>query len=268
MALTVYAENMGLFHKGSGGKGIAPLDVCLTPPPPPAGPIPIPYVNVCSAKDLSKGSKTVKIDKKPTALEDKSYVSKSIGDNAGTQGGNVINHKIKGKAYFRKWSREVKVEGKGVGRHGDMMGQNASSPDVCFAPFAKVKAAIAKEQKSDSCKDAKYERPDNATAVGKQRKKEIQNSPKCHSCPVTAAKLEKMAKVYNDARLIMGKKPMKGLGKFWLDHKPPLKVVFKEYDGCKMSKQEFKEWARKQADIKPQCFRCSWKQGPRVRNMG
>lgn len=32
MALTVFAEKMGWFHKGSNGKGIAPGDVCLSPP--------------------------------------------------------------------------------------------------------------------------------------------------------------------------------------------------------------------------------------------
>src|SRR5262245_53094998 len=114
MGLTVFAEKMGFFHKGSSGKGIAPADVCLSPPPPPAGPIPVPYVNVLSAPDLSKGSKTVKIDGEETALEDSSEVSTSTGDEAGTQGGNVITHKTKGKGSFTLWSFVVKVEGKGV----------------------------------------------------------------------------------------------------------------------------------------------------------
>lgn len=39
MGLSVFAENLGLFHKGSGGKGVAPGDVCLSPPPPPTGPM-------------------------------------------------------------------------------------------------------------------------------------------------------------------------------------------------------------------------------------
>ena len=77
MGLTVYAEGMGLFHKGSGGRGVAPGDVCLTPPPPPAGPLPIPYVNMCSASDLDKGSSTVLVDDEPTALEDASNISTS-----------------------------------------------------------------------------------------------------------------------------------------------------------------------------------------------
>ena len=124
MGLTVFAEKMGLFHKGSGGQAIAPADVCLSPPPPPAGPVPVPYVNSLSAADLAKGSKSVKIDGEPTALEDASEVSTSTGDEGGTQGGNVVTHKTKGKAMFMLWSFTVKVEGKGVCRHGDPMGQN------------------------------------------------------------------------------------------------------------------------------------------------
>ncbi len=127
MALTVYVEGMGLFHKGSGGSATAPGDVCLSPPPPPTGPAPVPYVNNLSASDLSKGSKSVKFDGEPTALEDQSEVSTSTGDEGGTQGGNVVTHKTKGKGYFTLWSHTVKVEGKGVCRHGDMMGQNCGS---------------------------------------------------------------------------------------------------------------------------------------------
>ena len=126
MGLTVFAENMGLFHKGSGGKAVAPGDVCLTPPPPPAGPLPVPYVNNVSAGDLAKGSKTVKVDGEETALEDASEVTTSVGNEPATQGGNVITHKTKGKGYFTLWSHTVKIEGKGVCRHGDPMGQNAA----------------------------------------------------------------------------------------------------------------------------------------------
>jgi hypothetical protein len=126
MALTVFAEKMGFFHKGSGGFGVAPLDVCLSPPP---GPVPIPYTNVLFAKDLIKGSKTVRIDGEPTFLEDYSETSTSIGDEGGTLGGSVITGVILGKGYFMVWSMTVQIEGMGVCRHGDMMGQNsASSP--------------------------------------------------------------------------------------------------------------------------------------------
>jgi hypothetical protein len=143
MALTVFAEKMGFFHKGSAGFGVAPLDVCLSPPP---GPVPIPYTNVLYAKDLIKGSKTVRIDGEPTFLEDYSETSTSIGDEGGTLGGSVITGVILGKGYFMVWSMTVHIEGLGVCRHGDMMGQNsASSPPSAIdaAAVSKPKAVTA-----------------------------------------------------------------------------------------------------------------------------
>lgn len=139
MALTVFAEKMGFFHKGSGGIGVAPLDVCLSPPP---GPVPIPYTNVLFAKDLIKGSKTVRIDGEPTFLEDVSETSTSIGDEGGTLGGSVVTGVILGKGYFMVWSMTVQIEGLGVCRHGDMMGQNsASSPPSSIDAAAVSKPA-------------------------------------------------------------------------------------------------------------------------------
>jgi hypothetical protein len=139
MALTVFAEKMGFFHKGSGGIGVAPLDVCLSPPP---GPVPIPYTNVLFAKDLIKGSKTVRIDGEPTFLEDVSETSTSIGDEGGTLGGSVVTGVILGKGYFMVWSMTIQIEGLGVCRHGDMMGQNsASSPPSSIDAAALSKPA-------------------------------------------------------------------------------------------------------------------------------
>lgn len=142
MALTVFAEKMGFFHKGSAGIGIAPLDVCLSPPP---GPVPIPYTNVLFAKDLIKGSKSVRIDGEPTFLEDYSETSTSIGDEGGTLGGSVVTGVILGKGYFMVWSMTVQIEGLGVCRHGDMMGQNsASSPPSSIDAAAIAQHSVVK----------------------------------------------------------------------------------------------------------------------------
>ena len=140
MALTVFAEKMGFFHKGSGGFGVAPLDVCLSPPP---GPVPIPYTNVLFAKDLIKGSKTVRIDGEPTFLEDVSETWTSIGDEGGTLGGSVVTGVILGKGFFMVWSMTVQIEGLGVCRHGDMMGQNSAS-----APPSSIDAAAVSQPAS------------------------------------------------------------------------------------------------------------------------
>jgi hypothetical protein len=140
MADTVSANSMGVCHKNSSGKATGFPDVCLSPPPPPAGPIPIPYPNTAMASDLAEGSTSVKADGAPIALEDSSYLSTSTGDEGGTQGGNVVTHKTKGKAYFMVWSFDVQVEGKGVGRNGDPMGLNCATPPYggvhpCFINF-------------------------------------------------------------------------------------------------------------------------------------
>jgi hypothetical protein len=130
MSATVFANKNGLFHKGSDGKGMAFPDVCLSPPPAPTGPVPIPYPNKASASDLAEGSTTVKVEGQPTALKDQSYTSTSTGDEGGTQGGGLITHKTKGKGYFKFWSFDVIIEGLNADCHSDPMGQNCGSNSI------------------------------------------------------------------------------------------------------------------------------------------
>lgn len=136
MGATVYVNGRSVTHKNSNGKAIAFPDVCLSPPPPPTGPIPVPYPNTAFSKDTDRGAKAVKADGKPVAIKGKSRFSKSTGDEGGTQGGNVITHKTKGKAFFLAASMDVKIEGKFVPRHGDPMAHNCAC-----APFASVAPA-------------------------------------------------------------------------------------------------------------------------------
>lgn len=233
MGLTVFAEGMGFFHKGSGGTAVAPADVCLSPPPPPTGPVPVPYVNNLQASDLDKGSSTVKIDGEPTALEDASEVSTSTGDEAGTQGGNVITHKTKGKGYFELWSFTVKVEGKGVCRHGDTMGQNAGSPEGCVAP-----GAMTRFKKLAWVKPTKCTRhyPGNVGTTKKQRDK----AKAAKKCWVRKCK----------------KKPSVA------DHQPPLQLAW--YAGGCANPKKFKAWANKASTTKPHCRAHSNSQGGHV----
>jgi uncharacterized Zn-binding protein involved in type VI secretion len=216
MGLTVYAEGMGLFHKGSGGKAIAPADVCLSPPPPPAGPVPVPYVNNLSAGDLTKGSKNVKIDGNETALEDKSEVSTSTGDEAGTQGGNVITHKTKGKGSFSLWSFTVKIEGKGVARHGDPMGQNHTSMPYGCVDMQAITSFQQKGWKKmgEPC-TTKYKRPKEGKPNDAQRAAIAGKA--CWWAPCTAPATVP-------------------------DHQPPLVVAW-SMGGCH-NEEAFKEWAK------------------------
>src|SRR5438067_12813427 len=62
MGCEVYANDDEIACKAGDGKVIAAFpDVCLSPPSPPAGPIPVPYPDTSFSKDMQNGSKTVMI---------------------------------------------------------------------------------------------------------------------------------------------------------------------------------------------------------------
>jgi uncharacterized Zn-binding protein involved in type VI secretion len=248
MALTVFAENMGLFHKGSGGKGIAPADVCLSPPPPPTGPAPIPYVNSLMASDLANGSATVTIDGEPTALEDASEIATSTGDEPGTQGGNVLTHKTKGKGFFKLWSFTVKIEGKGVCRHGDLVGQNcASDPPGCIDAAA-LTSFLSKPwvKPGTPCPPYPYTKPTD------EQDDHVRNGP-CWNCPTGIASGR-------------GARPARGPWaaykpgeRFTSDHQPPQKIAW-FVGGCH-DPEAFKEWVTSKEAVLPHCSKCSPRQG-------
>jgi len=128
----VFANGNEIACKSGDGKVIAALpDVCLSPPSPPAGPIPVPYPDTSFSKDMKNGSKTVKIDSKEVMLKDKSFYKTSpLGNEAATKslGAGVVSHVITGKTYFVAWSMDVKFEGKNVDRHIDLTTSNHASP--------------------------------------------------------------------------------------------------------------------------------------------
>jgi len=132
MGSEVYANNNQIAGKAADSKVIAEFpDVCLSPPSPPAGPVPIPYPDSSFSKDMQNGSKTVQIGGQEVMLKDQSfYASSPLGDEAATNsfGANVITHKITGKTYFVLWSMDVQFEGQNVDRHLDMCTSNHASP--------------------------------------------------------------------------------------------------------------------------------------------
>ena len=264
MALTVYAEGMGLFHKGSGGQGIAPGDVCLSPPPPPAGPVPVPYVNSLSAADLSDGSKTVTIDGEPTALEDASSVSTSMGDEAGTQGGNVLTHKTKGKGYFKLWSFTVQVEGKGVCRHGDTMGQNCmSTPPGCVDMSALVRFLL--KPGVDIGKPCPPYKRTSAMGPTDAQTEKVRGGP-CWECARDLHKTDwtgimlKKGLVAKASAYSSGRSDSQ---KFTADHQPPLNIAW-YMGGCHMPDNEFEKWASDPKSVNPHCSAHSSSQGGSV----
>lgn len=131
MSNDVFANGREISCKAADGKTICAFpDVCMTPPENPVTPpgVPVPYPNTAFAKDTTNGSKSVKITKKEVMLKNKSYFKTSTGDEAGCAAKKgVITSKIKGKAYFKSWSMDVKVEGKNVVRHLDLTTHNHAS---------------------------------------------------------------------------------------------------------------------------------------------
>lgn len=166
MGTKVYANCNEIACKAGDDKVVASFpDVCLSPPSPPAGPVPIPYPNTSFSKDMKKGSKTVKIKKKEVMLKDKSFYKTSpLGDEAATKsfGSGVISHQITGKTYFSAWSMDVKFEGKNVDRHLDFTTSNhASQPGNEQIPLPGLEGMITPPVDEDKlcpcCKEPLHE---------------------------------------------------------------------------------------------------------------
>ncbi|QRK06746.1 DUF4150 domain-containing protein [Archangium violaceum] len=131
MSTKVYANGREISGKASGNKSVAAMpDVCLSPPGPPAGPIPIPYPNTAQSSDTGDGSKTVFVNGKEVGLKNQSVYKTSKGDEAATRnfGGGVVSHTITGKTKFAAWSFDVKVEGQNIVRHMDLTTHNHQNP--------------------------------------------------------------------------------------------------------------------------------------------
>lgn len=125
MATTVLVNKLSVVHKKSNGLSMAFPDVCKTPAPP-SPPIPIPYPNVAKSSDSADAASTVLADGNPLMHKGSNF-STSTGDEAGSLNG-IMSNKIKGKAYPKMYSFDVKVEGQNVFRFTDIMLQNGGSP--------------------------------------------------------------------------------------------------------------------------------------------
>lgn len=131
MGNNVFANGREVSCKSGDGKVLCAFpNVCFTPPQTPATPpgVPIPYPVTSKSKDMSGGSKSVKISKKEVMLKNKSYFKKCIGDEAGSAPKKgIITSSTGGKTYFRSWSMDVKFEGNNVVRHLDLTTSNHRS---------------------------------------------------------------------------------------------------------------------------------------------
>jgi hypothetical protein len=142
----VYINGREAVHAGCGGMAIAFPDVCLCPPGPPAGPVPVPLTNTVQAKDLVGGALTVVIQGNPAGHKD-SYFAVSTGNEvSASTGGGVISHAVKGKAYFGSCSPDVVIESKPAVRHGDLLTQNHQRRNPTNCPPAVWTATVCSGQ--------------------------------------------------------------------------------------------------------------------------
>jgi Domain of unknown function (DUF4150) len=138
MSCNVFANGQEIACKVSDGKApAASPDVCLTPPPPPGGPQPIPYPNTAYDKDTTDGTTTVMIGGQQVMKQDQSAFKTSTGNEAATraQGMGVVTHIIQGEASFVAWSFDVKFEGANVPRNLDIMLHNEQSNPANTPPM-------------------------------------------------------------------------------------------------------------------------------------
>jgi hypothetical protein len=170
MGCEVYANGNAIACKAADGKTTAAMpDVCLSPPSPPAGPVPIPYPNTGMASDTTDGSQTVQIGGQEVMLKNKSVFKQSSGDEAATKslGMGVVTHQIQGKVNFINWSMDVKFEGENVPRHLDMTGHNeASDPPNC-PPWPYMDSMVPPDP--NACNDEKQAEDDACKSLTVRR---------------------------------------------------------------------------------------------------
>lgn len=127
MSHNVFANGREVSAKTDDNKSVCAMpDVCLSPPSPPAGPLPIPYPNTAMASDTTDGTKTVKIGGDEAGIKSSSNYKKSTGDEAATKsfGMGVVTHTIQDKMRHAAWSFDVMFEGENVIRHMDLTTHN------------------------------------------------------------------------------------------------------------------------------------------------
>ncbi|MBI2899865.1 MAG: DUF4150 domain-containing protein [Planctomycetes bacterium] len=157
MANQVFANGREISCKAAAGQSAAAFpDTCWSPPPPIAGPVPVPYPNTAFSSDTSNGTRTVHITDKEVMIKDTSYFSTSTGDEPATNalGQGLVTGVIKGKAYFVAWSPDVILEGDNAVRHLDMMTHNHASAPGNTPPWLYADSG-ASGGEGDPCADDK-----------------------------------------------------------------------------------------------------------------
>src|SRR5215472_10526666 len=156
MGANVFANGREISAKKAGNQSISAMpDVCLSPPAPPAGPIPVPYPNFSNASDTSDGTKTVKIADDEVGMKNQSNYKTSKGDEAATksQGMGVVTATIQGKTLFSAWSSDVMFEGANAVRFMDLTTHNHANPMNSACATASQASADMEPPPESDCKE-------------------------------------------------------------------------------------------------------------------
>ena len=279
MGSTVFAEGMGFFHKGSNGTGHR------------AGrrlPDPAVTARRPGARSLRQYAVRQRSDQGQQERQDRRQsdgARELFGDRDEHRqrardpglGAGVVTHKIKGKGAFKLWSFTVKVEGKGVCRHGDPMApEPASEPPNCIdarrqGDIFKTLAALG-DQAGHS--RAKHMAGQASPGQDRQAQKKAVNGKPCWEC--TAATREQRrrtaqlvnrrkttrAKDQRDQGKDHGKRERQG--NMTHDHQPPLSRAWETGRLPSRAARNSRSYARRRQWSEPHC-RAHYQQ-PRARS--
>ena len=126
----VYANGLEVSAKVQANKSIAAMpSVCMSPPSPPAGPVPIPYPVTALAPDTEDGTGSVQIGGKEVGKKNGSVYSSCNGNQPATRsfGMDVASHTLEGKTKFEAYSFDVMFEKGGAERFTDLTTSNHSN---------------------------------------------------------------------------------------------------------------------------------------------
>ncbi|MCD4721614.1 MAG: DUF4150 domain-containing protein [Desulfobacula sp.] len=181
MGNDVFANGREISCKAADGKSICAFpDVAFTPPENPTTPpgVPIPYPNTGMAKDMTSGTKKVKISGKEVMQKNKSYFKKSTGDEAGSAAKKgVLTSTNMGKVYFNSWSINVKFEGMNVVRHLDLTTHNHMSMPGNTPPWPYIDSMAIDIEKPEGAKGKKDLGKKELDKEKKKKKKKLSNGP-------------------------------------------------------------------------------------------
>jgi hypothetical protein len=163
MGKEVYANGHEISAEKDSNQSMGAMpDVCLSPPSPPAGPVPIPYPNFSKGSDTDKGSKSVKVQGEQVGKKNNSDYKNSKGDEAATKsfGMGVISHNLSGPMQHEAWSMDVKIEGKNAIRQLDLTSHNHASPASNAAMMVNGGKFNVAPRKSADCSELQQQNKD------------------------------------------------------------------------------------------------------------